>query len=84
MKWTREMVRSNTTSEYWVQVGNTLAQFDGMVEGYAKYCAGTPTYTPLSATEMMFMRVRPPHTTHHHGHHFFFLLFFLFFRKAAR
>lgn len=58
MKWVRGMVASNS-SDYWVQVGNVLAQFDGMVDGYQRYCAQSAVYTPLTATQMLFMQVCP-------------------------
>lgn len=50
------MALSNT-SDYWVQVGNALAQFDGVVAGYSQFCSDSPGYIPLTATQMLFMQM---------------------------
>mmetsp|Transcript_29011 Transcript_29011/g.87081 ORF Transcript_29011/g.87081 Transcript_29011/m.87081 type:complete len:544 (-) Transcript_29011:156-1787(-) len=56
MTWIRGQVASNR-SDYWTQVGNSLAQFDGLVEGYQQYCSGTPGYTALTPNQMLYMQM---------------------------
>eukprot|EP00040_Diaphanoeca_grandis_P019558 m.103276 g.103276 ORF g.103276 m.103276 type:complete len:548 (-) comp27487_c0_seq1:126-1769(-) len=55
-EWTQMMANSNQ-SDYWIAVKNVLAQFEGIVDGYAKFCSEKPGYKALTKQEMLFMQM---------------------------
>mmetsp|Transcript_2298 Transcript_2298/g.4026 ORF Transcript_2298/g.4026 Transcript_2298/m.4026 type:complete len:674 (-) Transcript_2298:143-2164(-) len=66
MEWTRQRARMGHEPEdksmgfeggeayYWRTVGGVLAQLDGMVEGYARFCAHLP---PLTAADLLLINL---------------------------
>lgn len=55
-EWTTHMAQTNT-SDYWVAVKNVLAQFQGISDGYQKYCVQEQGFVNLTTQQMLYMQM---------------------------